>query len=92
MYYAKEDYHILETVILKMFDWDVNVPTAATFCVYFVEFIASAEDFKNYKHWFTSENQMRSELKTLAMSFLELSLFGMSVFENSLLIVLKPFI
>lgn len=77
--YLKQDYNILESMMLKLFDWDVNIPTAATFCLYYADFVVDESDFNNNNNnqgMFDSFDEFKENIKTQTIDFVDLSLFG----------------
>lgn len=61
--------------MLKLFDWDVNVPTVATFGSYYAEFVIDESDF-NKKENKDTYAEFRTAIKSGVMHFIDRSLFG----------------
>lgn len=81
----KTDYNMLETIMLKLFDWDINIPTAATFGSYYAEFIADEMDFNEKRHIaYKCFDEFKKAIKSDAMHFIDKSLFGESSSLNVL--------
>lgn len=77
--YSKHDYNILESIMLKMFDWDINVPTALTFCQYYADFVVDETEFDNNNNqalYYDCFDDFKLDIKSQAMDFVDLSLFG----------------
>lgn len=75
--YLKDDYNILESLMLKMFDWDINIPTASTFAHYYAEFIVDESDFKNNNNKSTdSFEEFKRDVKSDVFDLINVSLFG----------------
>lgn len=75
--FMKEDYNILETIMLKLFDWDMNIPTTATFGSYYAEFVVSESDFNDKRDkMYQSFEEFKSAIKSDVMHFIDKSLFG----------------
>lgn len=73
----RNDYNTLETIMLKLFDWDVNIPTTATFGSYYAEFITDERDFtveihNSYKNF----DDFKKAIKSDVMHFIDKSIFG----------------
>lgn len=81
--YSREDYNILESIMLKLFDWDMNIPTVATFGAYYAEFVADEADFNNNNginnqhHAYDNFADFKVNIKSEVMLFIDMSLFGM---------------
>lgn len=76
--YTREDYKILEMNMLKMFDFDVMVPTATTFCAYYVEFIVDENDF-NSTQFAGNFDAFKENVKMEAFRLSDNALFGKSI-------------
>lgn len=74
--YAKDDYNILESIMLKMFDWDINVPTASTFGVYYAEFVVDETDFNNNHGPYDSFHEFKEDVKSEVFNLIDTTLFG----------------
>lgn len=75
--YPNANYVTLEKLMLIFFKWNVNIPTAATFCEFYIEFISNAKDFQNNRHErFTSIRNMKESLALQVLEFLDLALLG----------------
>ncbi|XP_031637457.1 cyclin-J [Contarinia nasturtii] len=72
--YSKEDYNILETIMLRMLDWDLTVPTAIVFATYYAEFIITEVDYSKSCD-FDSFEHFKNDLKSDVIDFVNLSLF-----------------
>lgn len=59
-----------------MFEWDINLPTAATFCSYYIEFVVNENDFRENRDQYPNFEAMKTEVKSIVWKLLELSLFG----------------
>lgn len=62
--------------MLKLFDWEVNIPTASTFCSYYAEFVVDETDFNDFQGMFDSFEDFKHDIKTQTIDFVDLSLFG----------------
>lgn len=74
------EYNVLEGMILKFFEFQMIIPTAATFLEYFIEGIVDDCDFdvSNESHKrFHSLMAMKRELTDLALEFLDLILLNL---------------
>ncbi|XP_055323803.1 cyclin-J [Sitodiplosis mosellana] len=77
--YSKQDFNILESIMLKMFDWDINIPTASTFCEYYADFVVDETDFDNNQALYDCFEDFKLHMKSQAMDFLDLALFDLSM-------------
>lgn len=66
----------MEVVLLELFDWDVNLPTAATFCSYFIEFVVNEKDYHENPCNYSSFDDMKKTIKPLVWNLLQQTLFG----------------
>lgn len=76
--YIKNDYNILERLMLKLFDWDLNVPTAATFATYYSEFVINETDFNSIidKSIYSTFDEFKNDVKQNVMTLIDTSVFG----------------
>lgn len=75
--YVKEDYNTLESIMLKMFDWEINLPTASTFGSYYGEFVVDESDFNNnYYGIYDSFEHFKESIKSEVIDLIDKSLFG----------------
>lgn len=66
----------MELMLLSLFDWDINRPTAATFCLYFVKYGVSENDYRQNWTRFNNLSGMMDSVRVATMNLLENSLFG----------------
>lgn len=62
--------------MLKLLDWDVNVPTVATFGSYYAEFVIDESDFNKDENEYDTYAEFRTAIKSDVMHFIDRSLFG----------------
>lgn len=74
--YSIEDYITMEVLLLKLFKWDANLPTAASFCSYFIEFIVNENDYNENLCNYSSLDDMRKTIKPFVWDLLQQSLYG----------------
>lgn len=85
--YFKDDYNALEMNMVKLFDWDFNVPTALTFGLYYAEFVVDVADFfSNFGICYANFKEFKEEMKHKVIGFVDVSLFGKYMSCFSLLI------
>lgn len=77
--YSKQDYNILESIMLRLFDWDINIPTALTFCLYYADFVVDETDFDNKHELYDCFEDFKIHIKEQTLDFVDLSLFGESI-------------
>lgn len=77
--YQKSDYNILETLMLQLLKWDLNIPTAATFATYFVEFVVDECDFDDRcaEKMFHSFYDFQNDIKYRVMKLVDQTIYGM---------------
>lgn len=76
--YAKVDYNVLETLMLKLFDWDLNIPTVATFASYYAEFVVEERDFddKCTEEMFHNFHDFQGDIKSRVMELVDQTVYG----------------
>lgn len=74
--YSKQDINMLESIMLRMFDWDINLPTSLTFCMYYAEFVVDELDFDTRQALYDCFEDFKLDIKTQTMDFIDLALFG----------------
>lgn len=87
--YAKADYNVLETLMLKLFDWDLNIPTVATFASYYAEFVVDERDFddKYAEEMFNNFHDFQSDIMAKVMELVDQTVYGTIV--TALIVGLK---
>jgi hypothetical protein len=86
--YPTKDYVSLEKMMLTFLDWDVIIPTSATFCEYFMEIIVNNKDFQQYKNSSVLQakyayfHHLREEAVNLIFEFLDLCLFDCDLCQD----------
>lgn len=77
--YVKADYNILEGLMVKQFDWDLNVPTLATFVSYYIEFVVDESDFNDKcpNKMFNNFDDFQKDIKSRVMDLVDDTVFGM---------------
>lgn len=76
--YEKVDYNVLETLMLKLFDWDLNIPTVATFASYYAEFVVDERDFddKCAEKMFHNFQDFQHDIKSRVMELVDQTVYG----------------
>lgn len=79
--YMKADYNILETLMLKLFDWDLTIPTVATFALYYVEFVVDESDFDDRcaEKMFHNFHDFQHDIKSRVMKLVDQTIYGMTI-------------
>lgn len=67
--YPRHEHRIAELMLLTLLNWDINVPTAGSACLHFMEHMPTEPQRKG-------GDAMTAAIKATAITFLELSLFG----------------
>lgn len=62
--------------MLKLFEWDINVPTTITFGSYFAEFVVDEADFNNNYGTSDSFDVFKKNVKSEVIDLIDVSLFG----------------
>lgn len=64
--------------MLKLFDWDLNIPTVATFASYYAEFVVDEKDFddKCAEKMFLNFHDFQTDVKSRVMELVDQSVYG----------------
>lgn len=74
--YERKDYGDLERVMINFFDWNLLVPTAATFLEYYAEKLISEGPDEYFKNGRKQLLHGQVSLARLAFEFLDITLWG----------------
>lgn len=87
--YAKTDYNVLETLMLKLLDWDLNIPTVATFASYYIEFVVDESDFDDTsdEKMFSNFQDFQHDIKSGVMKLVDHIVYGTMI--TALIVVWK---
>lgn len=63
--------------MVRLFDWDMNVPTALTFGLYYAEYVVDEADFFSSNGIrYANFEEFKEEMKHKVVGFIDVSLFG----------------
>lgn len=74
--YPRKETILMEMMVLSIFDFNINIPTVATFCLYFLEYGVDENEFQENRLQHSSFKEMKKSVKATTMALLENSLFG----------------
>lgn len=65
--------------MLRLFDWDLNIPTVATFAAYYIEFVVDESDFydKCAEKMFQNFHEFQDDVKAKVVNLVDQTVYGM---------------
>jgi Cyclin, N-terminal domain/Cyclin, C-terminal domain len=87
-HYLRNDFKALEKMMLRFLDFEVMVPTAATYCEYFVTVVVTNDDKRHFtqndslKEKFQYFRNLRECARNLFFDFLDLSLLDCNISQD----------
>lgn len=67
---------------MKLFEFDMNLPTASTFVTYFVEFAVDETEYSSNHRSYDTFAEFKKSVQSEVMYFVDLSLFGNLISTN----------